>query len=85
MKRTTVLMSLVLLISTASAALGGDKGEGKTARLFLFQKCDSSLIPAADDPSPKYDSTGCPLPGNGPWPIFPDNGRLGTDALQHAG
>ena len=74
MKRSAVFMMVSMLTVLASAAMAGDKGEGKVGKLFLFQKCDPSLN--TDDP--KYDpNTGCPLPGNGPWPIIPDNRRWG--------
>jgi hypothetical protein len=77
MKRTAVLTVIILLAAASSIALAGDEGEGKAANLFLFQKCDSSLVPALGDQNPKYDSAGCPLAGNGPWPIFLENSRWG--------
>ena len=86
MKKTAVLVMVLMLTVLASAAIAGDKGESMAGRLFLFQKCDPSLAPAPVDPAvepdpeaepAKYDTNGCPLPGNGPWPIFPDNRRWG--------
>ncbi len=76
MKKTIILMAIVSMF-LVSVAVAGDKGENKVGNLFLFQKCDPSLAPAADAENPKYDASGCPLPGNGPWPIFPDNRRFG--------
>lgn len=76
MKKTLVLIMVVFAV-LASTALAGDRGEGKEGKLFLFQKCDPSLIPAAEETNPKFDAVGCPLIGNGPWPIFLGNHRWG--------
>jgi len=63
----------VVLTALASVAMADVNGEGKIGVLFLFQKCDASLIG-----QPGYDSsTGCPNIGTGPWPIFPDNRMQG--------
>jgi hypothetical protein len=35
-----------MLTVLASAAMADDKGEQKVGKLFLFQKCDASLIAA---------------------------------------
>ncbi len=72
MKKTTVLVMVLMLTVLASAAMAGDKGGAMVGRLFLFQKCDSAL--AADAES--YDSMGCPLV-EGPWPIMTENRRWG--------
>jgi hypothetical protein len=88
MRRTAVLVIVAMLTVLASLAAAGDKAsdDNKLGRLFLFQKCDPSLAqnPAEEPPGdgeaedpPMYDSYGCPLPGNGPWPIFPGNRRWG--------
>ncbi len=77
MKKASILTTIIIVALLASVAFAGDKGEQKTGQLFLFQKCDASLIPAADAVDAKYDATGCPLPGNGPWPIFAGNRRYG--------
>jgi len=71
-KKTAILMMVLMLTILASAAVAGDRGEGMVGRLFLFQKCDSSLITDIDN----YDAYGCPT-GEGPWPIIPDNRRWG--------
>jgi len=76
-KKIAIPMMVLMLTALASAAVAGDKGEAMNGRLFLFQKCDSSLIPDPTDLAPQYDSSGCPLPGYGPWPIIPDNRRWG--------
>jgi hypothetical protein len=89
MKKTALILMVTMLTVLASSALAGDKAndDGKLGRLFLFQKCDPSLAqePPSEEPLQEgdeaektvYDTYGCPLPGNGPWPIFPDNRRWG--------
>jgi hypothetical protein len=72
MKKLMVLMSVVMFMVVASAAMADEKGEMKAGRLFLFQKCDETLAGSTD-----HDSSGCPNIGTGPWPIFPDKGRWG--------
>ena len=88
MKKTTVLMIVLMISVLASVAVAGDKGAGMVGRLFLFQKCDPALAPIVEDPAteenavteddalPQYDKDGCPT-APGPWPIFPDNRRWG--------
>ena len=81
MKKTTVLIMVLMLAVLASAAVAGDKGEGMVGRLFLFQKCvDLNSVPEEDKAN--YDAFGCPpAPADGekgaPWPIIPDNRRWG--------
>ncbi|MBN1570973.1 MAG: hypothetical protein JXA73_24255 [Acidobacteria bacterium] len=77
MKKVSVLILVVFSVAIASAAFAGDRGENMVGSLFLFQKCDSSLIPDEEAENPLYDSNGCPVPGNGPWPIFSENRRWG--------
>jgi hypothetical protein len=72
MKKITLLLIVVLLTVFASVVMADENGEGKAGRLFLFQKCDESLIGTSG-----HDSFGCPNIGTGPWPIFPDNQRWG--------
>ncbi len=75
MKKMAVLMIVLMMAVLASAAIAGDKGDGKVGKLFLFQKCDESL--SVLDPE-TYDANGCPNADfEGPWPIFPDNRRWG--------
>ncbi len=76
MKKLAVLM-VVLSAAFASVTFAADKGENMIGNLFLFQKCDASLIPEAEAEDPQYDGSGCPLPGNGPWPAFTENRRWG--------
>jgi hypothetical protein len=76
-KKTAVLILVVTSIAFASAAFAGERVENMVGNLFLFQKCDPSLIPGAEAEDPQYDSNGCPLPGNGPWPILTENRRWG--------
>lgn len=72
MKKILILMMVGVVVLLVSAALADENGESKAGRLFLFQKCDSSLT----DPN-RYDTSGCPKIGTGPWPIFPDSDRWG--------
>ena len=90
MKKTAVLAMAVMLVFIASTAMADHKWgwkdwhgkhlfhkdwkSGKVAQLYLFQKCDESLYAQYPD---LYDAAGCPLPGNGPWPIYPDERRWG--------
>lgn len=90
MKKTAVLAMAVMLVFIASTAMADHKWgwkdwhgkhlfhkdwkSGKVAQLYLFQKCDESLYEQYPD---LYDAAGCPLPGNGPWPIYPDERRWG--------
>lgn len=71
MKKTAVLVMVLMLTVLASAAMAGDKGGAMVGRLFLFQKCDSTLADVEG-----YDSMGCPLV-EGPWPIMTENRRWG--------
>lgn len=74
MKKTAVLMMVLMMTVLASAAVAGDKGEGMVGSLFLFQKC---VDPIQQDVPEGYDpATGCPT-AEGPWPIIPDNRRWG--------
>jgi hypothetical protein len=71
MKKSIILVMVVLLAVVSSVVMADENGEGKAGRLFLFQKCDKDLIPVQD-----HDSFGCPnLPG--PWPVFFGNDRYG--------
>jgi hypothetical protein len=71
MKRIVVTMVIMLTV-LVSAAMACDETV-QNGKLFLFQKCDVSLKDLQD----AYDANGCPLPGNGPWPIFV-NGAWGS-------
>jgi hypothetical protein len=87
MKKIIILMVVVALTVLMSIAManhkgnqkgdqqgdqkGDQQGDQKAGRLFLFQKCDTTLIG-----NPNYDSAGCPS-GPGPWPVFLDNGMWG--------
>jgi len=64
-------MAFAVDIPNFNTSMGGNRGEN-AGRLFLFQKCDDTLIGTAN-----HDSSGCPNIGTGPWPIFPNNGRWG--------
>ena len=77
MKKILILTMVVMLTLLASVVMADENGEAKAGRLFLFQKCDESLINATG-----YDSFGCPNIGTGPWPIFPDKNRWGK--LDHS-
>lgn len=77
MKKIAILIMVIMLTVFASAATADENGEGKAGKLFLFQKCNDSLIG-----QPGHDSFGCPDIGTGPWPIFPDNRRWGR--LKHS-
>jgi hypothetical protein len=68
MKKLVILMIVTMFMIIPSVAMTDENGEAKAGRLFLFQKCDESLIGTPD---------GCPNIGTGPWPIFPDKGRWG--------
>jgi hypothetical protein len=69
MKRI-VAMTVIMLTVLVSVAMACDETV-QNGKLLLFQKCDASLT----DPD-IYDANGCPLPGQGPWPIFA-NGAWG--------
>lgn len=70
MKKISIFTMVVMLTVLMSVAMADDKGIEKAGRLYLFQKCDASLTGAG------YDSVGCPT-GDGPWPIYPGNRRMG--------
>ncbi len=74
MKKILILMMVIMVTLATSFAMAEDpNGETKLGRLYLFQKCDDSLKNVEG-----YDLyTGCPNPGNGPWPIILDNNRYG--------
>jgi len=72
MKKLVTLMIVVMLTVFVSIAIADNGGE-KAGRLFLFQKCDASLVGKTG-----FDSSGCPNVGTGPWPIFPSNDRDGV-------
>ncbi len=74
MKRTAVLLMVMMLIALTSVALARDEGVGRLGELLLYQKCDDSL---KLNPPETYDAFGCPLSENGPWPIFLGNHRWG--------
>jgi hypothetical protein len=69
MKKTVIFMIVVMLTALASAVMA-DNNE-KAGRLLLVQKCDASLT------GDGYDSSGCPT-GDGPWPIYTGNHRMGN-------
>ena len=77
MQKQIILVMVMLLAVVASVVMADENGEGKAGRLFLFQKCDESLIGTGG-----HDSSGCPNIGSGPWPIFPNNDRWGR--LDHS-
>ncbi len=72
MKKITISAMFIMLTFFVSVVMADENGGAKVGRLFLFQKCDSSLIGQSG-----HDSFGCPNIGTGPWPIFPDNRRWG--------
>jgi hypothetical protein len=72
MKKIGVFVIVAMLTLFASVAMADHRGEGKVGRLFLFQKCDDSLIGTEG-----YDALGCPAIGTGPWPVFHENRRMG--------
>ncbi|ABK19194.1 hypothetical protein [Syntrophobacter fumaroxidans] len=72
MKKFVILVIAVMFAMVSSLAMADQNGEAKAGRLFLYQKCDESLIGTEG-----YDSYGCPNEGTGPWRIFPDNRRWG--------
>lgn len=72
MKRFAILMIVVMFTVISSVAMADQNGAAKVGRLFLYQKCDESLIGTEG-----YDSFGCPNIGTGPWPIFSDKHRWG--------
>ena len=75
MQKIIILLMVMLSAVGVSVAMADEDGEGKAGRLFLFQKCDASLIGA------DYDASGCPaIPG--PWAIFPGKHRQGK--LEHS-
>ena len=73
MKKSMILMVVMMSAIFVSGVLADEKGGEKGGRLFLFQKCDASLVG-----KPGFDGSGCPNVGTGPWPIFPDNDRAGV-------
>src|SRR4030042_4949363 len=72
MKKLMIFMIVMMFVILPSAVMADENGEAKAGRLFLFQKCDVSLIPISG-----HDSFGCPNIPSGPWPIFPDNKMWG--------
>jgi hypothetical protein len=72
MKKLVIPMIAMIFLLVASNAFADQSGEAKVGRLFLFQKCDETLVNATG-----YDGSGCPNIGTGPWPIFPDDGMWG--------
>ena len=76
-KKMAVLAIVLAMTLFASVALACDEND-KNGKLFLFQKCDASFT------NPDiYDANGCPLPGQGPWPIYADGawGKLNYTVL----
>ncbi len=74
MKKLVIQMIVAgVLTLFVSVAMAHEDGAEKAGRLFLFQKCDASLVGKTG-----FDSSGCPNIGTGPWPIFPDNDRGGV-------
>ncbi len=72
MRKIGVFVGVAMLTVFASIVMADGWGEGKAGRLFLFQKCDASLIGKEG-----YDAFGCPAIGPGPWPVFHENRRTG--------
>ena len=75
MKKLVIFIIMMTFAIIPFFAMADNNGESTAGRLFLFQKCDESLIGNPDYPN--YDASGCPNIGTGPWPIFPDNNRWG--------
>ena len=73
MKKTAVLVIVFMLTALATAAMAGDRGQGKGGKLFLFQKCDEAMYELEPD---LYTPSGCPT-ADGPWPIMFQNRRWG--------
>lgn len=73
MKKIVILMIVVMLTVFVSVAMAHEDGAERAGRLFLFQKCDASLVGKSG-----FDSSGCPNVGTGPWPTFPNNDRVGV-------
>ncbi len=68
---------VIMLTLLTSVVMADPNGEAKAGRLFLFQKCDETLIGQTVN-GVSYDSSfGCPNPLQGPWPIFFGNHRFG--------
>ncbi len=70
MKKIVIFIIVVMLTALTSVVMADDWGSEKAGRLLLFQKCDATLTGEG------YDSSGCPT-GDGPWPIYPGNRRMG--------
>jgi hypothetical protein len=77
MKKIGVFVVVAMLSVLPSVVMADHWGETKSGRLFLFQKCDETLIGQTVN-GVSYDSSfGCPNPLQGPWPIFFGNNRFG--------
>ncbi len=88
MKKTAVLMIVLMLTVLATAAMAGERGLGKGGKLFLFQKCMEpeiqepevpdigDMLEAEEPEEAAYDEFGCPIT-EGPWPIMFENRRWG--------
>jgi len=73
MKRLVIFSILMMFVIIPAVATAYENGEIQAyGGLFLFQKCDDSLIDTAG-----HDSFGCPIIGTGPWPIFRNSKRFG--------
>ncbi len=75
MKKHVILMIVMMFVILPSVAVA-DSGDEKAGRLFLFQKCDGTLAGQTVN-GVTYDASGCPNPGQGPWPILPGSNPSG--------
>ncbi len=75
MKRHVILMIVVTFLMVPCVAVA-DNYDEKAGKLFLFQKCDAGLAGQTVN-GVTYDASGCPNPGQGPWPVLPDSNRSG--------
>jgi hypothetical protein len=78
MRKTSVLMAVIMLTVLASTAMADPGGDGKAVietkagTLFLFQKCQLQPLVEGVGGVQAFDVYGCPtVPG--PWPILPTN------------
>jgi len=75
MRKQVILMIVIMLMIIPSVVMA-DYEDEKAGRLFLYQKCDGTLANQTFD-NVAYDASGCPLPGQGPWPVLNDKTRSG--------
>ncbi len=74
MKKTVILMIVVMFFMVPCVA--ADNYDQKAGKLFLFQKCDATLAGQTVN-GVTYDGSGCPNPGQGPWPVLTDSNASG--------